>query len=85
VRWLYPLVLTLHLLFVFRHSVWDGISNLRQTMIDAEYVVEERVENYDPTAHSAQADQGSPIPRHAEVVDDEDDDQWVDEGEDEEE
>jgi hypothetical protein len=54
-------------------------------MIDAEYVVEERVENYDPTAHSAQADQGSPIPRHAEVVDDEDDDQWVDEGEDEEE
>jgi len=75
--------LALHLLFTFRHQIQDRLRILKQWMVDAEYVVEERVENYDPAAESAQASKNSPAQRHADV-DEEDDDQWVDEGEDEE-
>jgi hypothetical protein len=53
-------------------------------MIDAEYVVEERVENYDPNEESVQASKESSTPQRADA-EDEDDDQWVDEGEGEDE
>ncbi|WVQ93381.1 hypothetical protein IAU59_000450 [Kwoniella sp. CBS 9459] len=43
-----PLLLRIFAAGILRNYFMNGWSSMRQTMIDAEYVVEERVENYEP-------------------------------------
>ncbi|WVF65735.1 hypothetical protein IAT40_000467 [Kwoniella sp. CBS 6097] len=43
-----PLLLRIFAAGLLRNYFMNGWSSMRQTMIDAEYVVEERVENYEP-------------------------------------
>ena len=46
---MHPFTLIFILIVLFRRAAMNRIGAIRQQMIDAEYVVEERVENYDPT------------------------------------
>lgn len=46
----HPVVLVVLLVFVFHHAIKDRYIAVRQDLIDAEYVVEERVENYTTTS-----------------------------------
>jgi len=64
---------------MFRHRLSQRVGVIRQRMIDAEYVVEERVENYDPSKEIAQPASAAAI----DGVNDDDDGEWIDEVEDE--
>lgn len=45
----HPVGLVILLLLAFHHAIQDRYAAVRQDLIDAEYVVEERVENYTTT------------------------------------
>ena len=45
----HPVGLVILLLLAFHHAIRDRYAAVRQDLIDAEYVVEERVENYSTT------------------------------------
>jgi hypothetical protein len=45
----HPILLSALLVGISRNEIMRRWSGLRQILIDAEYVLEERVENYDPT------------------------------------
>lgn len=45
-RFSHPIGLAILLVLVFHHAIRDSYKAVRQDLIDAEYVVEERVENY---------------------------------------
>lgn len=47
---MYPLTSAGFVLFTSRRAITKTADRVRQWMIDAEYVVEERVENYEPSA-----------------------------------
>lgn len=47
---MYPITTTALLAFVSWRVISSVVTRVRQWMIDAEYVVEERVENYEPGA-----------------------------------
>lgn len=75
VRWAYPVFLTVVSLTLFRRRLSRRIRVIRQRMIDAEYVVEERVENYDSSKETAKVDSvNTRSGKH-----DDEDGEWVDE------
>jgi hypothetical protein len=47
---MYPIGITLFLAILSRRAFYDSLGRWRQKMIDAEYVVEENVENFDEEA-----------------------------------
>ena len=49
VRMMYPLTLIFIIGLAARQSITTRLSALRQKVIDAEYVLEEKVENYEPS------------------------------------
>ncbi|KAL7421432.1 hypothetical protein Q5752_004318 [Cryptotrichosporon argae] len=64
-RLMYPLTSTVYVLFYSRHIIRDYVAKARQRMVDAEYVLEERVENYDPQQDAEQS--GATTPEEAAV------------------
>jgi len=79
---MYPIFLAFALMALLRHRFRHRVKVIRQRMIDAEYVVEERVENYDPSKEVNKVEgEGREIGVSA-VNEDEGD--WVDDDEGEE-
>lgn len=74
VRLMFPGTLIVLLVLTSRRALLARLANLRQKFIDAEYVVEEKVENYEPEQESAgisgTSDTATPfVLRAKEVVD----------------
>ena len=76
-RMMYPASLGAVLYAIFGSHIRPQAQLVRQRLIDAEFVVEERVENYDPDETNPIPVSEKPIPIGSES------DQWVDEGDDE--
>lgn len=52
---IYPTLLISALAFLLRKAIYKAVGGIRQKVVDAEYVVEERVENYVPGEASSQS------------------------------
>lgn len=58
---MYPITTTALLAFVSWRVISSILTRVRQWMIDAEYVVEERVENYEPGAEGDGEGEWAPV------------------------
>ena len=88
VRLSFPMTSSVLIIIFARGVMWDRLGVIRQQMIDAEYVVDERVENYEPTTSDALYDKegklidedgGSAIAEDGSANGEVDEDGWEDE------
>jgi uncharacterized protein (DUF608 family) len=82
---MYPLTLIFVSVLLARRAVMSRLARIKQKMVDAEYVLEEKIENYEPEVQDK--DKGKEkvevVTEQGAIVLEEDTGEWEDEGEDE--
>jgi hypothetical protein len=82
---MYPLTFIFLSVLLARRTVISRLARIKQKMVDAEYVLEEKIENYEPEVQDKDKgkDKVEVVTEQGAIVLEEDTGEWEDEGEDE--